>query len=545
MLDNSMGWTNVSNKLVMTTIGTSDSAVPANAKWILDTSIRGYRFKSSSGNMAITLPTTSGGNITITNHSAGASAQTLTIKPITASYHGVTIKNKIGNIKKGNSFRFRAAVYSTYNSINGGNVTWSVTSGISNATINSSTGLLTGVSTGDVTIAAKYKYSSSTYWTARHNLKITKKAYIIIPGIMGSQIFADGNIRIGLSSFSAGDLLWAPTKQDLLIVGNKIHALECNPDGTPYYPTRANPPTINQYNLGGDFKYGTQDIYRGLYNELYTKYYSSSCDIVLFEYDWREDPYDTSLKLSSFINEKYYADIVFVSHSMGGLVSSYYLSLGQSQRNLVDKHISVGTPYLGTPEMPYKFFTGIILDTAEANFIDSAVKDIIFNIPSIYGLFSFQENWQRYLSYIDENGNTINCNTYSHTMSILEEYLPNWNSNIAESVCSNHSRMFLSNGKHITTLVDSYYIIGTSVETSSTTTIKLGYEYGEVRIESFSFSNEPFGDGTVHYYSASIGDTIEEDKIYYASGETHIEMIKGGSGDTPNFSTIIDIIDNN
>ena len=167
-----MGWTNVSNKLVMTTIGTSDSAVPANAKWILDTSIRGYRFKSSSGNMAITLPTTSGGNITITNHSAGASAQTLTIKPITASYHGVTIKNSVDSLVIDDSSTFTAVIYSTYNTFNGGNVTWSVSNGTGSATVNSSTGSVTGVSQGIVTVTATYKYSYSTSWTAQCSVDI-------------------------------------------------------------------------------------------------------------------------------------------------------------------------------------------------------------------------------------------------------------------------------------------------------------------------------------------------------------------------------------
>ncbi len=179
MLDNSMGWTNVSNKLVMTTIGTSDSAVPANAKWILDTSIRGYRFKSSSGNMAITLPTTSGGNITITNHSAGASAQTLTIKPITASYHGVTIKNKTSRLDVGKSFSFSAVIYSTSSSnYDSSRVTWSVTNKMGRATINSSTGALTGVSQGSVIVTATFRYSYATEYTASQKVIIDGSAPI-------------------------------------------------------------------------------------------------------------------------------------------------------------------------------------------------------------------------------------------------------------------------------------------------------------------------------------------------------------------------------
>lgn len=173
MLDNSMGWANVSNKLVMTTIGTSDSSIPANAKWVINSSTRGYYFRiPSTASMAITSPTSSLADITINSLSLSNTSQMWTIKPITASYHGVTIKNSVNSLVIDDSSTFTAAVYSTYNSFNGGNVTWSVSNGTGSATVNSSTGRVTGVSQGTVTVTATYKYSYSTSWTASKTLTI-------------------------------------------------------------------------------------------------------------------------------------------------------------------------------------------------------------------------------------------------------------------------------------------------------------------------------------------------------------------------------------
>ena len=166
MLDNSMGWTNVSGKLVMTTIGTSDSAIPENAKWKINSNSNGYYFVSmaSSSSMVVTSPDTNRGNILLSQYSNSNSKQNWTIKPITASYHGVTLKNKTNKMLNGTTFQFSAVAYSTYNNFTGNDgFTWSVTNGTGQATINSRTGVLTANSVGTVTVNVKY---ATQNWTA-------------------------------------------------------------------------------------------------------------------------------------------------------------------------------------------------------------------------------------------------------------------------------------------------------------------------------------------------------------------------------------------
>ena len=173
MLDNSMGWANVSNKLVMTTIGTSDSSIPANAKWVINSSTRGYYFRiPSTASMAITSPTSSLADITINSLSLSNTSQMWTIKPITASYHGVTIKNTAETVSMGEQLTLSAAVYTTSNVTYSNEFNWSVYCTTGEATINASTGIITGVSAGRVTITVKHKTT---------NLSVNKIFYVTLP----------------------------------------------------------------------------------------------------------------------------------------------------------------------------------------------------------------------------------------------------------------------------------------------------------------------------------------------------------------------------
>ena len=539
MLDNSMGWTVYGSALVMTTIGTSDSTVPDTAKWRIKTGLNGYYIHGKTGmSKAVTAGANMGNNITLNTYLPTNALQSWTIKKITTSYHGVEIKKSVSELMVGESARFEAVMYSTYADENGQNgITWSVTTGTDSATVNSSTGVLTGTSTGTVTVTATYALDSQVKWTAQMTVKICKKAIIIVPGIMCSQIFADADINVSSTDFDDGTRLWDPSDSisQVQYIEEKILALKCDSYGIPLYSTCVNEPVINQYNCTDeDFQYGTLDMYRILYNELYEEFYGDY-DIVLYEYDWRKDPYDTAISLSEFIEDNYYKDIVFVSHSMGGLVSSYYLSLGESQRDCVDKHISLGTPYLGAAKLMSGYITGEVLyDKVQIQATRDAIKRIISNIPAVYSLLPFEEKWSEggYLSYkTSQSTQKTLCSSYDDTMNALSEFIENWNDDLANAVCGNLDRLFTSDGEHITTLVDSHYIIGNEINTVYGVCMELNENlYAE---NAISYEGETNGDGTVTTYSATIGNTISSDHIYYTSNDNdddavtdHTDLVK-------------------
>lgn len=93
-----------------------------------------------------------------------------TLTKITDSINGVAIYNKVSVLPVGETSEFAAAVYSTNMYHNGQNgYTWSITSGSQYASINATTGVLTAVAPGSVTVKATYKY---TTWYATYTLLI-------------------------------------------------------------------------------------------------------------------------------------------------------------------------------------------------------------------------------------------------------------------------------------------------------------------------------------------------------------------------------------
>ena len=175
MLDCAMGWTRSGSSMVMTTIGTSNSTVPSTAKWRIKSDTNGYFIHAYNGtSQTVTAGSSSGDDITLGSYSSSNLREHWTIRKITAQYHGVTLKAKTDELEVGDSFAFTAAVYSTYTDVYGQNgVTWSRTNGTGTATINSSTGLLTGTSKGTVTITATYIVNSYTQLSENYQVTIT------------------------------------------------------------------------------------------------------------------------------------------------------------------------------------------------------------------------------------------------------------------------------------------------------------------------------------------------------------------------------------
>ena len=152
-----------------------------------------------------------------------------------------------------------------------------------------------------------YTPEHATIVTTGCQVSITQAegAIIILPGMMGSQIFAGediwilGNDNIP-NKFDEGTRLWDPDSSipDAINANEKVLALAMDETGDPVYETYVNAPVVNDYDNEEDgFQYGSMDIYRNVYNQLYEDYYEYGYDIILYEYDWRYDTYDISLQL--------------------------------------------------------------------------------------------------------------------------------------------------------------------------------------------------------------------------------------------------------
>lgn len=215
--------------------------------------------------------------------------------------------------------------------------------------------------------------------------------------------------------------------------------------------------------------------------------------------------------LNLFIKDQGYDKVVLVAHSMGGLVASEYLSLGQAQRNTVEKLITLGTPFLGAPKAIPILSSGKALGGISDLVVAKAIKEIAPNLSSVWELFPTwyyikDRLWEGYVR-LTQLGNFID--TYNDTKTYLSQNLP-FNEYLFSKSKDTHDRLFV-NGQHITSFVDSYYIVGTN-ESTCTSTFLNGEEFVSV--------NTNAGDGTVPAWSADISGRYPA-KTYYASNRAH------------------------
>jgi pimeloyl-ACP methyl ester carboxylesterase len=136
------------------------------------------------------------------------------------------------------------------------------------------------------------------------------------------------------------------------------------------------------------YAYGVSDIYGSLiefleddgnYNEyqiddIVERRTNAQCDIAqrsdhpsmfVFAYDWRLDNKDSANALDDYVDciRRFFpgSKIDILAHSMGGLVSRKYM-LENTGDHQVNKLVTIGTPWLGTPKMIYVLATGDMRD---------------------------------------------------------------------------------------------------------------------------------------------------------------------------------------
>ena len=122
--------------------------------------------------------------------------------------------------------------------------------------------------------------------------------------------------------------------------------------------------------------------------------------LYVFTYDWRQDNVKSARKLHSFIqqikqdhnNPDLKVDLV--AHSMGGLISRYYLRYGETDvlddnafpinqqgAQHVRRVILLGTPNLGSVGSVHSFITGLRIG------LRTIPTEVLVTMPSIYQLF--------------------------------------------------------------------------------------------------------------------------------------------------------------
>ncbi|WP_294412833.1 leucine-rich repeat protein, partial [uncultured Ruminococcus sp.] len=413
--------------------------------------------------------------------------------------------------------------------------------------------------TTTVTTSAKTTTTTTTATTTTPKAGEDKDPIIIIPGIMGSRLYSE--------PYCLSDCqIWDPPKNlTFLDLAKNIKA-----DKELY----VNSPYLNQNELDEELReYGTLDHLKvtdkdkksdesanygelGIIDQLCKEF--PNRPIHVFSYDWRKSNSENAEELNQFLDVLFiaygqsYKKVDIVAHSMGGLLTSRYISLYGTGR--LDKVITCGTPYEGSPHLFEAVEQGKIVESDLQNLALSALghlsRDIIAEFDGVLELLPSQNYCSIHpmIEYVlcdeasteedeytdsdqDESmyykEHEMNENEYRNMIN--EEFGINAIANafkFKKDICGENDYNVLFDYDN------AYFILGQNRATVQQVYFIRNYKYNNDNsllpyyIEAVKYTKS--GDGTVPYLSSSIyGRTLSLDKNHQFTVESlHMDLMK-------------------
>jgi pSer/pThr/pTyr-binding forkhead associated (FHA) protein len=192
--------------------------------------------------------------------------------------------------------------------------------------------------------------------------KRPKRPVIVIPGFMGSELFL------------GSEKVWPNARQIF-----KNPGLMKFSEGNPLVPKGLVDEVVIVPNLIKQEQYGR------LINYLCESLgYEVGKDLLEFAYDFRQDVRISARQLAQVVEEwGASAPVTLIAHSMGSLVSRYYVDqLGGEKR--VERMILLGGPHFGAP----KSIINLAIDPKVLPFglLGARIREVLLTYPSVYQL---------------------------------------------------------------------------------------------------------------------------------------------------------------
>jgi len=318
-----------------------------------------------------------------------------------------------------------------------------------------------------------------------------KRPVLIIPGIMGSELYENGEL-VWINKAKIADYT-----KDLFL----LESLGLDERGNPM--KSVSPGNIVQKVL-------TVDIFERLISDLEQQKYINGENYFTFPYDWRLDLKKSRELLKEKIAEskKGFNKIDIVAHSMGGLLVKDYIKQYGSEN--INKLILVGTPHLGAPKAAKTLLEG---DTdIPMNILNkNTMKQLSLNMPTIYQLLPNQKYFDIFNGYINFSAEpwvAPNILDYNRTREFLKSR------NLNGALLDQEQEIQLLSELDLTG-VDAYNIAGCGTNTQA------GYRFNsEFIIKGIGYTS---GDKTVPFMSARQVNIPFENK-YYVKKAGHSEL---------------------
>ena len=332
---------------------------------------------------------------------------------------------------------------------------------------------------------------------------------IVVPGIAGSS----------LADADDGDVLWV-SSWDLFPPVTRIPRLSLDSTGASHnnISPRQGVYGVSDHPFVGIAR--NQILpYERIMADLRATFQDRS--VYFFPYDWRLCNTENARLLREFIINNNYTQVDVVAHSMGGLVVSHLIADGHA--SLVRTLITIGTPYLGAPRVPYIFSTGNFVSLFPEH-MDTALRGVSSHMHSAYQLLPYRYT-DLYIAVVNLDWRYGVQRTYqrnSHAFIRNTLNMRNYDdNNVPGSVRQtflDRSRNFMGNlfntdGSHVITNVRHYVIVGSGQETIRSVT----FDPRGNHIHNLNFNR--LGDGTVPHWSATINNTIDYSRFNYGHTE--------------------------
>lgn len=355
---------------------------------------------------------------------------------------------------------------------------------------------------------------------------------IFVPGITGSKLENDHN---GDGKFdevwpNIDELITDPDDDSLLVLRLKSNGIDPYNNEQSYTSVRTG--DVIREEWGIDFYQSTIDYFT---NNGYTE----GKDFFVCPYDWRRGlDLISSGTLNDCIDEALAVNpnstqVNILAHSMGGLVSRYYISDSMQARK-VQRLVTLGTPYLGAPKIALTVIDELcFVERAGICFTaPETLKKLLVNFPSAYQIAPSEQYFQVYTDgYIridrDTNGDGSNDGYLDEDESFVRLGVDNW-------FLAQDARFLLStiggwdngstNGVDVFMMVgDGFDSVGTIVEYNKTPWYN---PWGTEVAYKIELTN---GDGTVPLRSAdtrnlSTGVNLSDEATVYYFHLKHDEL---------------------
>lgn len=400
-----------------------------------------------------------------------------------------------------------------------------------------------GVSLKSHTEGAIYDY---TYYKS----KVTsKKAMILIPGLMASSFYNPETEKEmwGYAGFGniLSDLAFKKTPEEKdEFFDFVVSTISADENNVPFFRQRV-------ANMNDREKFASFDGMKYIY-EIIQPLYGDRYDIVVWQYDWRQHNAGSAAELQKFIDYNGWEELMFFTHSMGGVVTANYLALSESNREKTKLFMPFGCPFFGSMDAITNLFTeanpsGLMnmLFQAINNMFNKnfALSDAARTLASVYELLPMAANDKAW--YYDESSShysgvasTVQLNGKYLTADELTDFIKSFDwtkrkdgsfTPVVNNLNAYRDNLWVDNGKgekvFVTELVPTEYIVGVDVSTTVSVTLN---DNGQI----LSKVKSMLGDGTVPAYSASAGNSLDDPNVHLVHGIEHGPLANDTAPDT-------------